>query len=231
MHKKPYVLLELPLDLMKRMHLLDSIDTTVGHRHEKGSVERKDQAEIYTIVNAIKLGQGLPIALPARVIHSDRPDIVINSATTRIGIEIVEAVSETTAAMDCEKFRLADSPKVYWPVKQVPGEKKKTAEEIRKLIFSDDPGDGSVGNGAVRWAKAIAHFVGRKIETVFKPGFQRFEQNWLLVYDNWREPASDLKEATATLQNLLNDMRAFRAFDLILVLDDKRLYIFEAKQI
>ncbi|WP_283188427.1 hypothetical protein [Pseudomonas sp. PMCC200344] len=78
------------------------------------------------------------------------------------------------------------------------------------------------------WAEAIAYFVRRKMEIVSKPGFQRFEQNWLLVYDNWREPARDLKEASTTLQSLLNDMMAFCTFDL--VLDDKRLYVFEAEQ-
>lgn len=231
MHEKPYVLLELPADFMARMHLLDSMDTTVQPRHEKGPIDRKDQAEIYTIVNALKLGLGLLIPLPACVIHSDRPDVVINSAMTSIGIEIVEAVSETTAAMDCERARIPNAPGFHWAMKQLPGEKQKSAREVRELVFNSDPGDGFIGNGAAEWAEAIAYFVRRKIETVSKPGFQRFEQNWLLVYDNWREPARDLKEASTTLQRLLNNMTAFCTFDLVLVLDDKHLYVFEAEQI
>lgn len=228
MREKPYVLIKLPANLIARIHLLDSMETTVQSRHEKGPVDRKDQAEIYTIVNALKLGLGLPIPLSACVIHSDRPDVVIKSAMTSIGIEIVEAVSETTAAMDCERARLPNAPGFHWAMKQLPGEKQKTAGEVRELVLSNDPGDGFIGNGATEWAEAIAYFVRRKMEIVSKPGFQRFEQNWLLVYDNWREPARDLKEASTTLQSLLNDMMAFCTFDL--VLDDKRLYVFEAEQ-
>jgi len=231
MYEKPYVLSELPADLIARMNMLNSIDTAVQARHEKNSVARKNQAEIFTIVNALKLGQELPIPLPAWVIHSDRPDVVIYSAKTRIGVEIVEAVSETTAAMDCERARLPNAPEFHWAMKQLPGEKKKAAEEIRKLVFSDAPGDGFVGTGADEWAAAIAHFVRRKIGTASKPGFQRFEQNWLLVYDNWREPTRDVEKANATLQNLLNDMTAFCTFDLVLVLDDEHLYVFEAEQV
>ena len=227
MRTKPYVLIELPTDFIARMHALNSLDTTVQPRHEKGPINRKDQAEIYTIVNALELGLSLPIPLPASVIHSDRPDIVIDSAVAKIGIEIVEAVSETIAAMDCEMARLPNAPEFHWAMKQLPGEKQKTAAGVRELVFNNYPGDGFTGNGAAEWAAAIAHFVRRKIETVSKPKFQRFEKSWLLVYDNWREPARNLEEAGTNLQSLMNDMKAFGIFDLILVLDDERLRVFE----
>ncbi|WP_426119392.1 hypothetical protein [Pseudomonas sp. DSP3-2-2] len=230
MREKPYVLIELPADFMTRMHLLGSMDTTVQSRHEKGPVNRKDQAEIHTIVNALKLGLNLPIPLPACVIHSDRPDVVIKSAKASIGIEIVEAVSETTAAMDHERAKLSNAAEFHWARKQVPGEIQKTAREVRELVFNNDPGDGFIGDGAVEWAEAIAHFVQRKMEIVSKPGFQRFEQNWLLVYDNWREPTRNPKEASIVLQRMLNDMTAFCTFDLVMVLDDECLCVFEAEQ-
>lgn len=229
MREKPYVLIELPADFMARMHLLESMDTTVPPRHE--NVDRKDQAEIYTIVNALKLGLDLPIPLPAYVIHTDRPDVVIKSSMASIGIEIVEAVSETTASMDCERAKLPNAPDFHWAMKQIPGEKKKRAGEVRELVLNNDPADGFIGNGATEWAEAIAYFVRRKMKIVSKSGFQRFEQNWLLVYDNWQEPARDLKEASTTLHSLLNDMTAFCTFDLVLVLDDQRLCVFEAEQI
>ncbi|MFK3973602.1 hypothetical protein ACI2KS_23060 [Pseudomonas sp. NPDC087358] len=225
---KPYLLTELPVDLTVRMKLLAGIDTTVPERHEKGDFDRNDRAEIYTIINALLIDPHLPIPLPASVFHSDRPDIVVRSATSAIGIEIVEAVSQTTAAMDCERALLPDAPEFHWATKQLLGEGKKFAWEVRDMISNNEPGEGFIGDGAVDWAKAMANFVRRKMATVSKPGFQRFEKNWLLVYDNWREPARDLEKADIFLDGLLKEMTAFAIFDLILVLDDARLSVFRA---
>lgn len=230
MPDKPYVLIELPADLITRMRLLQTLDTTVQPRHAKPSAARKEQAEIYTIVNALRHGSSLPIPLPAAVIHTDRPDVVIKNAESSIGIEIVEAVSVITAAMDYERARLPNPPTFHWATKQQPGARRKTAGEIRALVLNTDPGEGFIGNGAEEWAGAIAYFVARKMETVSKPGFTRFEQNWLLVYDNWNEPARNVREASIALQRMLNDMKAFCIFDLVLVLDDEKLSVFKAAQ-
>lgn len=231
-HEKPYLLVELPADQLLRAKRLERIDTTVQSRHENhkhARHARKDQAEIHTLVGMLRFAGHLPVPMPARVIHSDRPDFKILGADTEIGIQIVEAISQTTAAVECERGRIPNAPQLHWAIKQQPGEMKASAERVRDLVLKNNPGDGYGGDGTMAWAEAIVHFVHRKIETASKPGFEKLKQTWLLVYDNWQEHNTDPDQANRLLHGMLLDRGAFDTFQWILILTSPNLHAHEAR--
>jgi hypothetical protein len=94
------------------------------------------------------------------------------------------------------------------------------------MIRANNPGSGWVGNGAKEWADAMAHVVTSKVEKANKPGFESFTQNWLLIYDNWDEPARRRDLADESFLHILREMSVFQTFDRVLVMDGRELASF-----
>lgn len=67
----------------------------------------------------------------------------------------------------------------------------------------------------------------RKQKTVTKPGFRRFRENWLLIYDNWPLPHID---ATVAARYLLERLKAMAsvAFESIHIVNDHTAWEFGA---
>ena len=67
---------------------------------------------------------------------------------------------------------------------------KKSLDEIREIIHASElTGDGWVGNGAeVELSDAIKIVVLGKTEKLKKDGFDKYEKNILLIYDNMPQP-------------------------------------------
>ncbi|HHH9444533.1 TPA: hypothetical protein ACP32N_006539 [Pseudomonas aeruginosa] len=232
LRQKPYPLATLPADVAARLQSLDAIDTFVPPRHEKRT---HDHAEIYCIVEALKYDHPLPLTFPAEVLHNDRPDILIKTPSETIGVEIMEAVSPTTASLDALRARTPGAPDITWARNEVPGAPQLPAKTQKKIIeneirlHQDEStrhllgGDGFAGDGAVQWANAMAHFVSLKMGLSQKDGFGRYNQNWVLLYDNWEEPARNVPRADDQLQEVLQEIGAFAIFDLVLILDEQSL--------
>lgn len=168
-----------------------------------------------------------------QVVHQDRPDFLLRTATHQFGVEVTEAVSENTASMD--KLRESepdltgskdDDPHYYFPRKAVLDEKRIYAAVLRDMIRANNPCTGWVGDGAKEWAEAMAHVVTSKVETANKPGFKSFTQNWLLIYDNWDEPARRRDLADESFLHMLRGMSIFQTFDRVLVVDGCELASF-----
>lgn len=165
---------------------------------------------------------------PIKVVHTDRPDFQLQSSDTIIGIEITEAVSDNAASMDKLResephlWRNSDEAlAIYYPRRPVLGEDKLSAKLQRQLIRDNKPGEPWCGTGAEEWAAAIAHFAAAKVKKA--EGYARFDQNWLLIYDNWDEPGRRVDLADAALNRALHEQAIFGAFDRVLVLDGHSL--------
>ncbi|WP_313552496.1 hypothetical protein [Pseudomonas sp.] len=228
MPSKPYTLLELSPDLRKRRRLLNKINTLVPPRSEKRD---PDHTEIYSIVWMLRTDRQMQLRYPVQVIHTDRPDIQLRSSDVVIGIEITEAVSSNNASMDELREKephLWHKPDeefaIYYPRKAVPGEDKLSAKVKRQIIRDNDPGEGWCGTGADDWANAISYFAAEKVKKV--KGYTRFDENWLLIYDNWDEPGRRVELADSALSRTLHDQAVFETFDRVLVLDDHSLASF-----
>ena len=57
-----------------------------------------------------------------------------------------------------------------------------------------------------------------KIETLEKEGFEKFKQNWLLIYDNWSLPALDREKAAQFLLPKLIESDSFDSFGRVYII-------------
>lgn len=225
---KPYTLVDLYPDRRNRKRRLSKIDTTVPLRSEGRS---SDHTEIYSIVWMLRSAPLKDLSYPIKVIHTDRPDFQLQSSNTVIGIEVTEAVSANAASMD--KIRESEphlwrgsdeEPAIYFPHRHILGEEKFTAKYQRQLIIKNQPGEPWCGTGAETWAVAISHFATAKIKKT--EGYSKFDQNWLLIYDNWNEPGRRIDLADAALDRKLHEMDIFDIFNRVMILDGHSLAIF-----
>jgi len=63
----------------------------------------------------------------------------------------------------------------------------------------------------------MLHFVKGKIETLAKEGFEKFKQNWLLIYDNWSLPALDREKAAEFLLPKIIESSCFDSFGSVYI--------------
>ncbi len=129
---------------------------------------------------------------PVRIVHRDRPDFVLTTASGCIGIEIVEAIHPLAAEVDFIAEKINPSGVRFVPSlemgKSFPRKDRK--DEIRKMAEGTTPIRPSMGYGWEKnWAEAMFFNCRRKEKIISGEGFRRFPHNWLLIDDNW-QPAN-----------------------------------------
>ena len=191
----------------------------------RGKGRTADHTELFSL--ALLLGNPVlesDLSFPLEVIHRDRPDFLIRMPDREIGIEHVEAVSQNEA-MIASLREQGYGPECHFIRRSVPGEPLLTREQAIREIEADKPGPPWCGDSPEReWAEAIAYFVKQKLERMRKPSFQTFDENWLLVYDNWRVPAPDPNESLAAFLGHPDAASLHGAVDRLYVVDDQYLW-------
>ena len=191
----------------------------------RGKGRTADHTELYSL--ALLLGNPViesELSFPVEVIHRDRPDFLVRMPNREIGIEHVEAVSQNEA-MIASLREEGYGPECHFIRRSVPGEPVLTREQAIQEIEADKPGPAWCGDSPEReWAEAMAYFVKQKLERMRKPGFKTFDENWLLVYDNWRVPAPDASESLAAFLARTDASSLRTAVDRLYVVDDQTLW-------
>jgi hypothetical protein len=202
--------------------VLAKSDITVPQR-TKGRM--KDHTEKYAIAHLLSALMSAGIAkYPIRLIHRDRPDFLLYMGGQRIGIEHVEAISENEARRKVLRER-GYGPEVYFISHKKPGEPKKKTKKLIDEIEKNIAGDGWEGDSVeTEWADAMFYFYKKKINTVRKEGFKRFDEDWLLIYDNWNLPAPDRDEAAQVFHGLITDSGGLQEFKRILIMTGQFFY-------
>lgn len=199
---------------------LAELDIDVPLRSEG---RKSHHAERYCIAHLLATLPTSKFSFPLTLTHRDKPDFLLAMPGGEVGIEHTEAVPQNVAHAATLRERGA-GPEVYFIPRAIPGERPRTAAELRREIEADEPGTGWYGDSPERqWAVAMVHYVKEKIPKVMADGFVRFPTNWLLVYDNWPVPAIDYAKAASYLAPLLTDMDAFLVFDAIFIHDDGKM--------
>ncbi|WP_157255917.1 hypothetical protein [Pelomonas sp. Root1217] len=155
--------------------------------------------------------------------HRDRPDCVVTSNGSSIGIELTEAISENVARASVLR-QAGVGPSVYFIPRALPGEPSKSTAELRREIELDKAGPPWIGDEPEReWAAAMLHFTTVKVEKAHKAGYSLHRRNWLLIYDNWSLPRVHYAEASAILAAKCSEANVFATFDRVFVLGSKLL--------
>ena len=160
---------------------------------------------------------------PLMIVHDDRPDFVVVSLENRIGIEHTEIVPENVARSSFLRSK-GLGPDMYFTPRAAYGEERRTAQELKDEILSDKPGGGWHGKAPEReTSDAIVGFALAKTSSAQKDGYRTFDENWLLMYNNWPGPAVNLSESASMAHTRLIDGGAFDQFDRIYVLGSRTL--------
>jgi len=215
-----------PAELRARLAELD-IDVPL-----RSEGRRKHHTERYCIAHLLATLPVKQLAFPLTVAHSDKPDFLLAMSGTEVGIEHSEAVPENVAHADFLREKEGLGPEVYFTPHVVPGEPKKSADELRREIKADEFGPGWSGDSPEReWAAVIAHYVKEKMQKATADGFIRYPANWLIIYDNWPLPEINRAKAASYLMSHLTDIGAFSVFDAIFVHDDSHMCEFRGTQV
>ena len=188
--------------------LLAAIDISVPARGDKEDKRKTAHVERWSICKFLATyGHTRFVRYPLMVEKQERPDYRMNSQGLLVGIEITEAVSEDMARIDAMRY---DDEVVCLDVSLFrPAAPRRSTQELREILeasrYSEeevtvedeefDPvatrpmGPGWAGEGAERdWAEAMRKVIETKIASAQKPGYVRFDETWLLVYDNLSLP-------------------------------------------
>ncbi|MEI2782061.1 MAG: hypothetical protein V9H25_12740 [Candidatus Competibacter sp.] len=154
---------------------------------------------------------------PLQIKHEDRPDFVLSMPTVCIGIEITEAVPENWARVDA----LAQH-KGYDNLRHIerfqPGESRRPNDEINRIALGQSKGSLWAGDSAEReWAEVMIYFSLKKIINYVNPDFRKFQNNWLVIYENWPLPAVEEDKAASLFHQQLVGLSGSLPFDKIFV--------------
>ena len=183
---------------------------------------RDRELEIYSTVHLMSvLMMDNRIVYPVRLVKRERPDFVLSMGNRHIGIEHTEAIAENEAHKAVLRQK-GHGPETWYISHMLPGEPKKKYKKLIQEIEANDPGDGWEGNSPEReWADAMIYSVKHKLNAVRKDGFDRLDEDWLIIYDNWSLPAPDVHEAAPIFLEAVQQTGALLEFQRIFVMHDQ----------
>jgi hypothetical protein len=204
---------------------ISAIDITVLPRTEGRTTEQCERWSICRFLAAY--AETKFIQYPLRLEKRERPDFLLQFSSDRVGIEVTEAVPPDWAWANARREKL-NSNKLIFLQQFHPGEPQRSAEEIDKIARSENPGDGWGSDSPEReWAEAMLHFSLQKAGKLLKPGYERFDGNWLLIYDNWPLPAVDESKAAAYFMRRLMALDVPLPFDRVFVECERTIWQFQ----
>lgn len=183
---------------------LQGIDISVP---ERTNGRTKDHTETWTASRLLAtLANADRLSFPVSVTHRDRPDVLLECNYSKIGIEITEAISPQFAAY-CALAEREFPDVLLEPAHFRWGAPDLSVAQIRQLLsqgqLSSDGWDGD--RPEQEWALFIQSAIDAKLVKLARSGFDKFDQNWLAVYDNLPLPHIDLAKAIGFLLPLLRD--------------------------
>ena len=169
---------------------------------------------------------------PLTVIFRDKPDIQLGQDSHLIGIEITEAVFENAARIqairESDVFKKDDC---FLSHKHSVNDRKFNTKKARKMATQDGQEPWFSGQAEREWIKAMMYCIGDKEKKALRSGFQRYPDNWLLIYDNLSLPVMDLDYVLIQLFKLLNQRDDETFFSHICIEKGKQLILITPNKI
>ena len=182
---------------------LGTIDISVPSRAAGRTTKHVERWCICRLLSTLSTSDLLDY--PLTVIFRDKPDIQLGQDTHLIGIEITEAVFENAAKIqairESDIFKQDDC---FLNHKHSITAPKFNTKKARKMATQDGQEPWFSGQAEREWIKAMIHRIDEKEKGALKTDFQRYPDNWLLIYDNLSLPVMDLDDVLIPLFQLLN---------------------------
>lgn len=203
---------------------LKEINIEVPFRTQGRTTEHTERYSICYFLSTLAFTDIL--SMPLELEKNERPDFILSMKDSVIGIEQTEAVPQNEAAKDALRER-GHGENVYFISPASVNEKRKKSKELIKEIKEDNPGCGWEGNQAENeWANVMLNFVFKKLKKLNSDGFTKYGKNWLLIYDNWPFPKTDLHLSSTKLSIMLQENMVFKSWQRIFIHSHEQLIDF-----
>jgi hypothetical protein len=164
------------------LHWLKNQDITVPARTEGRTTKHCERRAMFRLLATWAKCDRL--CYPLMLTHRDRPDFLLCYDGQNVGIEFTEAVSEEWAETDALMEHEGKNVVMFLDNFKR-GTPRRTASERRTIIQKRPYGPGWGDDGMEHeWALSINDFVIKKTKTFNKQGFQKYNENWLLIWDD-----------------------------------------------
>lgn len=194
----------------------------------RGAGRTNDQVEKWIMYRALSTlcANGL-LEYPLSLIKRERPDFLLLCAGKMIGCEVTEAVNgeylkAKSLSEAAKENSIVDVSKFKW------GIPKRSLEALREIASKDKlTGTGWMGNSVeIEFSQLVFDVAIRKSETLNKPGFGKFQSNYLLIYCNQPLPILDIEEGSEICHKQLASYWSDITFDQILVEKGDNIVVF-----
>jgi len=199
-------------DLLEK---LKAIEITVPPRKKGRTTEHCERWSICRFLATY--AETKLIQYPMRVKKREGPDFLLSFPSTHVGIEVTEAVPSNWARANAHREKLNDSNLIFLQC-FLPGEPQLSKKEIDNIATGVNRGDGWAGDAPEKeWAEAMAYFSLQKANKFIESGYERFDVNWLIIYDNWPLPAVEYQKAVDYFIQWLENLDTPLPFDCVFV--------------
>jgi hypothetical protein len=179
--------------------------------------ERKKPSEAWLAVRfAIALsGTTGPLAFPLAFEQGERPDLILQTPSGTIGVEITEAIHKqfSHSMSMAERMGLQVPDLSLFSYDHLYGR-----EELAAILAGDVEGDGfTLKTTRIEWLAQVSAAINRKLDKPSSPGYRPADKQALLVYDNtglFFKP----RHAQEVLTELSLEAAGLAAFDTVSVL-------------
>ena len=194
---------------------LSTVDISVPPRGEGRTTEHTERRLICRLLSTLAWEHKLSYPCVAK--KSERPDYVLRFGTQCVGVEITEAVKEdlarTEVLPEARSKTVIDISLFRWR------DKKKTLAELRQIASQTKlTGPGWTGDEPEQeFADAISDKVEDKTRKLNEDSFSRFDEDWLLIYENLALPALNRNTAASYLCLSLSNYWESKAFHRVFI--------------
>lgn len=198
------------------LSILSGIDIYKSPRDSNRTTEYRERWSMCRLLSTLAWENKLDY--PCVGHKSERPDYVFRLGEQSIGIEITDAVKEdrvrtevlpavnSSSVIDISLFKWRDS--------------RKTLDELRQIARKTElNGPGWDGDEPYQeFADAISDKVGDKTSKLNEETFSRFDEDWLIIYENLTlPPGVDRNQAAGYLTCSLKDYWGSESFHRIFI--------------
>lgn len=179
----------------------------------------KEHCEMWSICRLLAtLAKYKYYEFPLQINKRERPDFYLKTGIKNIGIEFTEAIQQDYARVRVLpeanlQGSIIDPSLFKW------GSKKKSLSQLRSIASEKKlMGPGWEGNEIeIEWTNAIFDIIQRKTIKLLSVGFERFDENWLLIYDNLNSFALDITQSCSIISARLEKYWTKDSFNKIYI--------------
>lgn len=189
----------------KLLQKLKQIDISVPGRTKGRKTEHSEKWAIVRFLSTYLNENQLDF--PISIVHRDKPDFLMTCNVVNYGIECTEAIPKQYAWAHALL-------EIYFPNGNLEpdffkwGTPTRSREEILDILSKSQDelhGEPWFGNSVEKeWAQGMYECITHKTQKFYNDDFEKFEKNYLLIYDNIPQAANNLTKSTNYLNRLLN---------------------------